>query len=38
VAGEPFGAPTSIRLSYACSEAMIAKGLERLERFFREMR
>ena len=37
VAGEPFGAPTSIRLSYACSEAMIAKGLERLTRFFGEV-
>jgi aspartate aminotransferase len=38
VAGEPFGAPTSIRLSYACSEAMIAKGLVRLERFFSTIR
>ena len=38
VAGEPFGAPTSIRLSYACSEATIAKGIERLTRFFHALR
>ena len=38
VAGEPFGAPRSIRLSYACSEATIAKGLERLVRFFAAIR
>jgi len=38
VAGEPFGAPTAIRLSYACSEATIAKGIERLSRFFGALR
>ena len=38
VAGEPFGAPTAIRLSYACSEATIAKGIERLTRFFHALR
>ena len=38
VAGEPFGAPTSIRLSYACSEAAIEKGLARLARFFAALR
>jgi aspartate aminotransferase len=38
VAGEPFGAPTSIRLSYACSEEAITKGTDRLARFLRGMR
>ncbi len=38
VAGEPFGAPTSIRLSYACSDEMIVKGMARLDSFFRALR
>jgi len=32
LAGTAFGAPESIRVSYACDEASIAKGLDRLER------
>jgi len=38
VAGEPFGAPTSIRLSYACSDDSIVKGMSRLDSFFRALR
>ena len=38
VAGEPFGAPTSIRLSYACSDESIVKGMARLDAFFRALR
>jgi aspartate aminotransferase len=33
VPGEAFGAPTNIRLSYACSEADIEEGCARLKRF-----
>ena len=38
VAGEPFGAPTSIRLSYACSDDSIVKGMARLDAFFRALK
>ncbi|MBL9085965.1 MAG: pyridoxal phosphate-dependent aminotransferase [Planctomycetia bacterium] len=38
VSGEPFGAPTSIRLSYACNEDAIRKGMERLSAFFGQVR
>jgi aspartate aminotransferase len=33
VPGEAFGAPTNLRLSYACSEADIEEGCARLKRF-----
>jgi len=33
VPGEAFGAPTNIRLSYACSEADIEEGCARIKRF-----
>ena len=33
VPGEGFGAPGYIRLSYAVSDEVIEKGLERMERF-----
>jgi aspartate aminotransferase len=33
VPGEAFGAPTSVRLSYACSETDIEEGCARLKRF-----
>ena len=33
VPGDPFGAPHAVRLSYACGEAEITKGMERLKRF-----
>ena len=33
VPGEGFGAPGYIRLSYAISDEMIEKGLERITRF-----
>jgi aspartate aminotransferase len=33
VPGEAFGAPTNIRLSYACSEADIEEGCARIRRF-----
>ena len=33
IPGEAFGAPTCFRLSYACSEADIEEGCERLNRF-----
>ena len=33
VPGEGFGAPGYIRLSYAVSDDVIEKGLERMERF-----
>ena len=35
ISGEPFGAPDAIRLSYACSEDTIRKGMDRLAAFFR---
>ncbi len=38
VAGEPFGAPTSIRLSYACGDESIVEGMARLDSFFRALR
>jgi aspartate aminotransferase len=38
ISGEPFGAPDAIRLSYACSEDTIRKGMERLAGFLRSAR
>ncbi len=35
ISGEPFGAPDAVRLSYACSEDSIRKGMERVEKFLR---
>jgi aspartate aminotransferase len=34
---ESFGAPDFIRLSYACSEAQIEKGLKRIDAFFKKL-
>ncbi len=33
IPGEPFGAPNSIRLSYACSDTTIEKSIARLKKF-----
>ncbi len=38
VPGTPFEAPYAIRLSYACSEADVVAGMERLTAFARELR
>jgi aspartate aminotransferase len=37
VAGEDFGAPTNIRISYATSMANLEKGMDRLERALRQL-
>lgn len=38
ISGEPFGAPDAIRLSYACGEDTIRKGMARLDAFLRAVR
>ena len=37
VSGEPFGAPHAIRLSYACADDAITKGMARLDALFRSI-
>jgi aspartate aminotransferase len=37
VSGDPFGAPKAIRLSYACSEDAIKRGVSRLDALFRSL-
>ncbi len=37
IPGEPFGAPTSIRLSYACAESTIKTAIERLSAFCKSL-
>jgi len=37
VSGEPFGAPHAIRLSYACADEAIVKGMARLDALFRSL-
>jgi aspartate/methionine/tyrosine aminotransferase len=38
VPGETFGAPYALRLSYACCDDEIEKGMRRVERFFSSLR